>query len=80
MRLNARNRLLNYFVRQLAPVAAGPAQPTWPRCGGDMMPCAEILPASAMMAAAVALTEDLMVCSCSDPLQTQQPHLHTLGE
>ncbi len=26
------------------------------------------------------LTEDLMVCSCSDPLQTQQPHLHTLGE
>jgi hypothetical protein len=35
--MNTRNRLLNYFVRQPASVAA-PARPKSPRCGSDMMP------------------------------------------
>jgi hypothetical protein len=32
------NRLLNYFVRQAARVAAAPARPECPRYGSDMTP------------------------------------------
>jgi len=45
---------LIYSVRQIAPVSAAPARPKSLRCGSDMMLCAEIFPASAMMAATAA--------------------------